>query len=160
MICKGKFSCQPKQSEVLPLPAKGCCQRSCLHPRAGQVALFFFFFTLETGPRRSLSLMLGDTRVYEPQIRAQNLSPRLLFRVYFFSSSSLLLLQVLEGSHAMLTLSFYIPKELRSNLFYMICKEMLSCRKHRSCCPYRGWGLVSARVLFLFFPITLKPRVE
>ena len=32
--------------------------------------VFFFFFTLVTGPRRSLSLRLSDTRVYEPQIRA------------------------------------------------------------------------------------------
>jgi len=32
---------------------------------------FFFFFTLVTGPRRSLSLELSDTRVYEPQIRAR-----------------------------------------------------------------------------------------
>ena len=31
---------------------------------------FFFFFTPVTGPRRSLSLKLRDTRVYEPQIRA------------------------------------------------------------------------------------------
>ena len=31
----------------------------------------FFFFTLITGPRRSLSLKLGDTRVYEPYIRAR-----------------------------------------------------------------------------------------
>ena len=31
----------------------------------------FFFFTLVTGPRRSLSLELSDTRVYEPQIRAR-----------------------------------------------------------------------------------------
>jgi len=30
-----------------------------------------FFFTLVTGPRRSLSLKLSDTRVYEPQIRAR-----------------------------------------------------------------------------------------
>ena len=27
---------------------------------------FFFFFTLVTGPRRSLSLKLSDARVYEP----------------------------------------------------------------------------------------------
>jgi len=33
--------------------------------------VFFFFFTLVTGPRRSLSLKLSDTRVYEPQIRAR-----------------------------------------------------------------------------------------
>ena len=31
--------------------------------------LFFFFFTLVTGPRRSLSLKLSDTKVCEPQIR-------------------------------------------------------------------------------------------
>jgi len=30
-----------------------------------------FFFTLVTGPGRSLSLNLSDTRVYEPQIRAR-----------------------------------------------------------------------------------------
>jgi len=32
---------------------------------------FFFFFTLVTGPRRSLRLKLSDTRVYEPQTRAR-----------------------------------------------------------------------------------------
>ena len=31
---------------------------------------FFFFFALVTGPKRSLSLDLGDTRIFEPQIRA------------------------------------------------------------------------------------------
>ena len=31
----------------------------------------FFFFTLVTGPRRSLSPKLSDTRVHEPQIRAR-----------------------------------------------------------------------------------------
>ena len=30
----------------------------------------FFLCTLVTGPRRSLSLELSDTRVYEPQIRS------------------------------------------------------------------------------------------
>jgi len=30
----------------------------------------FFFFTLVTGPGRSLSLKLSDARVYEPQIPA------------------------------------------------------------------------------------------
>ena len=34
-------------------------------------SFFFFFFTFVTGPRRSLSLKLSDTRVYEPQIRAR-----------------------------------------------------------------------------------------
>ena len=34
-------------------------------------SLFFFFFTLVTGPRKSLSLKLSDARVYEPQIRAR-----------------------------------------------------------------------------------------
>ena len=32
---------------------------------------FFFFFTLVTGPRRCLSLKLGDTRLYVPGIRAR-----------------------------------------------------------------------------------------
>ena len=35
------------------------------------LVLFFFFFTLVTGPRRSLSLNLSDAPVYEPQIRAR-----------------------------------------------------------------------------------------
>jgi len=30
-----------------------------------------FFFTLVTGPRRSLRHKLSDTRVYEPQMRAR-----------------------------------------------------------------------------------------
>ena len=33
--------------------------------------LLYFFFTHVTGPRRSLSLKLSDTRVYEPQMRAR-----------------------------------------------------------------------------------------
>jgi len=32
---------------------------------------FFFFFTLVTGPRRSVSLKLSDTKVRAPQIRAR-----------------------------------------------------------------------------------------
>jgi len=35
------------------------------------VLIFFFFFTLVTGPRRSLSLERSDARVYEPSIRAR-----------------------------------------------------------------------------------------
>jgi len=35
-------------------------------------SFFVFFFTLVTGPRRSLSLNLSDTRVYGPQIRARS----------------------------------------------------------------------------------------
>jgi len=31
----------------------------------------YFFFTPVTGPRRSFSLKLSDTRDYEPQIRAR-----------------------------------------------------------------------------------------
>jgi len=33
---------------------------------------FLFFFTLVTGPRRSLSLKLSDAGVYEPQMRNPN----------------------------------------------------------------------------------------
>ena len=36
------------------------------------MVLLLFFFTLVTGPRRSLSLNLSDTRVYEPQMRARD----------------------------------------------------------------------------------------
>ena len=36
-----------------------------------QAQVFFSCFTLVIGPRRSLSLQLGDTRVYAPQMRAQ-----------------------------------------------------------------------------------------
>ena len=32
---------------------------------------FTFFFTLGTGPRRSLRLKLSETRVYGPQVRAR-----------------------------------------------------------------------------------------
>jgi len=35
------------------------------------LSFFFFFFTLVTGPRRSLSLKFSGTRVYAPQIRAR-----------------------------------------------------------------------------------------
>ena len=38
--------------------------------RTSAGASVFFFFTLVTGPSRSLSLKLSDTRVYEPQIRS------------------------------------------------------------------------------------------
>jgi len=35
--------------------------------------VFFFFFTLVTGPRSPLNLTLSDRRVYEPHIRARHL---------------------------------------------------------------------------------------
>ena len=37
---------------------------------------WFFFFTLVTGPTRSLSLKLSETRGYEPQIRARLGTPQ------------------------------------------------------------------------------------
>jgi len=43
-----------------------------IHSRLMNInAFFFFFFTRVTGPRRSLSLKLSDTRVYAPQIQAR-----------------------------------------------------------------------------------------
>ena len=39
--------------------------------QGGRNTLLSLFFTLVTGPRRSLSLTLSDKRVYEPQIRAR-----------------------------------------------------------------------------------------
>ena len=54
----------------------------CLWSRVS--GFFFFFFTLVTGPRRSLSLKLSDANVYEPQIRARlgnhNTTSRGLYR--------------------------------------------------------------------------------
>ena len=43
-------------------PAPGDCLNNC--------AVFFFFFTLVTGSKRSVSFKLGDTRVYAPKTRA------------------------------------------------------------------------------------------
>ena len=43
----------------------------CVVRHEPSLTLFLFFFTLVTGPRRSLSLKLSDTRVYEPQLRAR-----------------------------------------------------------------------------------------
>ena len=43
---------------------------AALEVREVPTILLFFFFTLVTGPRRSLNLKLSDARVYEPQIRA------------------------------------------------------------------------------------------
>jgi len=49
---------------VLPgASTKHLCTRQC-----GRATIFFFFFTLVTGPRRSLSLTLSDTRVYEQSV--------------------------------------------------------------------------------------------
>ena len=45
-------------------------KRSETVPPASSRISLLLFFTLVTGPRRSLSLKLSDTRVYEPQIRA------------------------------------------------------------------------------------------
>ena len=47
-------------------------QRKESTPRLQQVqALFFFFFTLVTDPRRALGLKFSDTRVYEPEMRTR-----------------------------------------------------------------------------------------
>ena len=44
-------------------------RRACF--RVEGLGFLLFFFTLVTGPRRSLRLKLSDARVYEPQIRAR-----------------------------------------------------------------------------------------
>ena len=41
------------------------------HATVDHPTQLFFFLTLATGPGRSLSLKLSDTRVYEPEIRAR-----------------------------------------------------------------------------------------
>jgi len=55
-------------SGLFKMPAKSAVWLDGLHPNPG---FFFLLFPLVTGPRRSLSLKLSDTRVYEPQIRAR-----------------------------------------------------------------------------------------
>jgi len=62
-------------SEPLHISAKADLARLGARVMAASALLFFFtelsllcFFTLVTGPRRSLSLKLSDTRVYAPQI--------------------------------------------------------------------------------------------
>ena len=50
------------------MPSHGRGPRALAAPRDGHPT---FFFTLVTGPRRSLSSKLSDTRVYEPFIRAR-----------------------------------------------------------------------------------------
>jgi len=44
---------------------------------APKVCTFFFFFTLVTGARRSLSLKLSDTRVYEGALRSRGVATRI-----------------------------------------------------------------------------------
>ena len=51
----------PRPLPLPPLPEMGVRVK----------VLLFFFFTFVTGPIRSLSRKLGDTRVYAPQIRAR-----------------------------------------------------------------------------------------
>jgi len=61
----------PQAGPSVPRPAQ-LSRGGPIFPEAGPsdlttLVLFFFFFTRVTGPRRSLSLKLGGTRVYEPQ---------------------------------------------------------------------------------------------
>ena len=77
----------PKKTSCSRLRAVGCAQgREGLHPpadtKSADSRTFFFFFNLVTGPRRSLSRKLSDTRVYEPQIR--NSKPALRDRSPFW----------------------------------------------------------------------------
>jgi len=46
--------------------AKGELEEARRVAEEAREAQVFFFFTLVAGPRRSLSLKLSDTRVYEP----------------------------------------------------------------------------------------------
>ena len=58
----------PFGSHQAPPEPQQASERSGRAPRSA-TQVFFFFFTLVAGPRRSLSLKLSDARVYEPQIR-------------------------------------------------------------------------------------------
>ena len=65
-------------------------ERGCRNSQTGR----FFFFTLVTGPKRSLSLKLSDTRVHVPQIRA-----RLTTTAHFYK---VVVLKLTGSPHALL----------------------------------------------------------
>jgi len=69
---------EPASVPVSWLPASRrtgrVCRPPCAAPAKGAAGVFF---TLVTGPRRSLSLKMSDTRVYAPQIRGARLPPPL-----------------------------------------------------------------------------------
>jgi len=68
VILGGRAVSYEQGTPVSHLLAKVTCARRALSPSHN---FFFFFFTLVTGPRRSLGLKLSDTSVYAPQIRAR-----------------------------------------------------------------------------------------
>ena len=57
--------------DVTALSCLPCSKSECDVGGFRSQCQVFFFFTLVTGPRRSLSLKLSDARVYEPEIRAR-----------------------------------------------------------------------------------------
>jgi len=61
----------PKPHSLNPTPNAKPEQSEEAFDLARDNARMRTLITLVTGPRRSLSLTLGDTRVYEPQIRAR-----------------------------------------------------------------------------------------
>ena len=56
---------------VLTPRSKFMWASTMLRGRSGAMNPFFLFFTLVAGPRRSSSLKLSDTRVYEAHVRAR-----------------------------------------------------------------------------------------
>ena len=60
----------------------------------------FFFFTRVTGPRRSLSPKLSDTRVYESQIQAHEQKPLRMGSKAKAAASRMSAIGSLEGSVA------------------------------------------------------------
>ena len=62
---------EEEKRKYLGLEASQSCAQSLMTLRPEPRYLFFFFFTLFTGPRRCLNLKLSDIRVYEPQIQAR-----------------------------------------------------------------------------------------
>ena len=62
---------QPRTSHTALNPRRGIWYHWRNLGTAGSGVVFFFSFTFVTRPRRSVSLKLNGTRVYEPQIRAR-----------------------------------------------------------------------------------------
>ena len=70
------------------------------HGGAADSKQVFFFFTRVISPRRSLSLKLSDTRVYEPQIRARLGTTAHFCRGFFLKSgSNVYYYENIEGGH-------------------------------------------------------------
>ena len=91
------------------------------------VQIFLLFFTLVTGPSRSLGREMSDTRVYEPQIRA-----RLRTTAHF--CQAVVLVQILpkwEGTREQKMLKGH-PTRIIYHHVYLVYENNWSCSSGRA----------------------------